>query len=288
VLRVGGQHPGGQARQAGLGVQRAGAGVVQPQRLALQLLGVAADQFLGLGELLPDDQPRRVAPLVGAHAVEFAAGARAGRHAAAGARLARRQRRCLWLGRRVDQHPRRWAPHRPDAEVAQRKAGLGRQHRHPVQAAPRRLEADLHRRLALRWHVGPGPVRALQQGHADGMARRAARIGELDVQHRQRAGEQRLRRQQLQGQAAQRVVADHHAGGGAAGQQEGEQVAQVELVVDGGDQQHAQRGRQHPAGARGQDVDVALGEQQRVGQRQARLPPGAQARAPGPAGQGGA
>ena len=33
---------------------------------------------------------------------------------------------------------------------------------------------------------------------------------------------------------------------------------------------------------------LSVGEQQRVGQRQARLPPGAQARAPGPAGQGGA
>jgi hypothetical protein len=58
------------------------------------------------------------------------------------------------------------------------------------------------------------------------------------------------------------------------GQQEGQQVAQVELVVDGGHQQHQQRRPQHEAGPGGQDVDIALGQRGVASlQRQARLPP---------------
>ena len=55
----------------------------------------------------------------------------------------------------------------------------------------------------------------------------------------------------------------------------------VELVVDGGDQQHQQRGGEHPAGRRRDDVDVALRQRQGVARRPARQEPAVDASARG-------
>ena len=51
------------------------------------------------------------------------------------------------------------------------------------------------------------------------------------------AGERRCYRAQVQRQAAQRAVRDVHRDDAAAGEQEGEDVAEVELVVDRREQQ---------------------------------------------------
>ena len=61
-----------QRRAARGGACYARVGQVQPQLEALHLLGVAADQLVGFGGLFPDHQFERVAPAVGAHAIELA------------------------------------------------------------------------------------------------------------------------------------------------------------------------------------------------------------------------
>jgi hypothetical protein len=70
---------------------------------------------------------------------------------------------------------------------------------------------------------------------------------------------------QLQGQAAQVGVAHVHAHHGTTRQQKRQQVAQVELEVDAGHQQHQQRHGHHPARPGGQDVHVVLAQGQAVG-----------------------
>ena len=77
---------------------------------------------------------------------------------------------------------------------------------------------------------------------------------------------------QMQREATQRAVADMHADHGATGQQKGQYIAQVELVVDAGNQEHQQGDAQHPAGAGRQDVDVALGQRRAVGRLEAAGP----------------
>ncbi len=147
-----------------------------------------------------------------------------------------------------------------------------------MKAACGRHETDLRMGLAERRHVDPGQrclgrSRDLQpDAEARGTGAR-----QHQVQHCRVAGEDRRHRLQVQGQAAQRGVRQVHRDDAAAGQQEGQHVAQVQLVVDGGDQQHQQRGAEHPAGPRRQDVDVALRQQQRVGARLARAGPGLEA-----------
>ncbi len=181
-------------------------------------------------------------------------------------------------GTRIDQHLRGRSPKRPHPERAQRETRLGREQRHVVQAPALRLEGHLHGSRALRWHVRPGPVRRTAAMHRqrDAVARRLARARQLDLEHRALPQEARLRRQQVQRQPAQRGMAHVHARHRAAGQQEGEQVAQVELEIDRRHQQHQQRERQHPPSARGQDVHIALREQRGVRARQPRLPPALQ------------
>ena len=151
-----------------------------------------------------------------------------------------------------------------------------------TRCSPRRsrLERHLDPGRALGRHVGPDPavrVRRVQHRQADAVAHRRPRVGQHDRQRGAGAGELRLGRHQVHRQSAQGAVAQVHADQGAAGQQEGEQVAQVELVVDRADQQHEQGGAQHEARPGRQDVDVALGQRDAVGQRQPGLPPLAKA-----------
>ncbi|NDE41808.1 MAG: hypothetical protein EB007_07550 [Betaproteobacteria bacterium] len=60
---------------------------------------------------------------------------------------------------------------------------------------------------------------------------------------------------------------------GAAGQQKGQQVAQVELVVDGRGKQQQKCGGQQQARPAGQHIDLVLRECDRIGRQQAGVPP---------------
>jgi hypothetical protein len=71
-------------------------------------------------------------------------------------------------------------------------------------------------------------------------------------------------------QAAKIVVGDVHGHHRAARQQEGEQIAEIELVVDAQHQQDQQQQGEKPAGAGGQDVDVAVGQPRAAAGRMAR------------------
>lgn len=181
------------------------------------------------------------------------------------------------LRRRVHQHLGGRAPVGPYAERAQRKPRFGRERGHAVQAPARGCKGHMHGGASLCGHIGPGPVvrfaTAAMHGQADAIARRLAFAGHLHFYGRAGSHEVRLGRLEVQRDAAQRGVADVHADHGAARQQKGQQVAQVELVVDGGHQQDQQRQRQHPPCARGQDVDIALGQRERVAQRPSHHPP---------------
>jgi len=123
------------------------------------------------------------------------------------------------------------------------------------------------------------PSAGRAQGQAYAPAPRAAAVVQDHMHGAGRMGKAALRcgRLQLQLQAAQIAMADDHAGGSAAGQQKSQQIAEIELVVDGRNQQHDQRGQHGPARARGQDVDIALGQSEPVAGRQARQRPAADA-----------
>lgn len=264
---VGHQHPRTEPRHAGFDVGQVGVLRIEPEFVALRVLRVAADQFVGARRLgargfLPDHQLQRIAAAICTHAVVFAcqAGARCGRARIAGQRFAHRQRRRADLRRRIDQQLRGRLPHRPDAKGAERKARLGRQRRHRMQPTPFGQERDRDRFAALGRHVAPGPLAAAAHGQADAVAHAAPRVVQHDAEHGGAARVLRFRRHQMQRQPAQCPMSDVHADGDAAGQQEGQQIAEIELVIDRRDQQHQQREAEHPACARRHDVDVALRE----------------------------
>jgi len=121
------------------------------------------------------------------------------------------------------------------------------------------------------------PVSLSADGHSNAVAGARLRAAQRDVQLCCCTSETRCGRGQVQGKAAQRAVADVHAHHRAARQQKREQVAQVELVIDAAHQHHQQGERQHPARPGGQDVDVALGQQQTVGGWQACRQPSVEA-----------
>ena len=129
-----------------------------------------------------------------------------------------------------------------------------------------------------RRNVRPGERRRrrVEQAQTDTEARRR-RARHDDVEHGRAARERGRDRPQVQGEAAQGAVRDVHRDDAAAREQEGQHVAEVQLVVDGRDQQRDQRGGEEQARPGGQDVDVALVEQQRVAAAQALLPPGSEA-----------
>ena len=265
-------------------------GHVQPQFLPVALLRVAADQVIrpaaqGFGGLFPDHELEGIPSAVGPHAVKLTDALAGGVALARGAGLSHWQWRRGGFGGRVHQQLGGRPPVGPHAEGAQRKACLGHQGGHGVQASPLGLKRNVHHRLPLCGHICPGPVVvgvgrwviATVHGDANAIPWGGALAGELHLQRRAAAHELRLGLLQMQRQPAQRGVADVHANHGAARQHEGEQVAQVELEVDGGNEQHHQRHRQHPSRAGGQDVDVALCQLQGVGAFEAPLPPRAKA-----------
>ena len=204
---------------------------------------------------------RRVAaPVARTPSARLAARRRDGGAARAG-RAWGRQRRRRASRRRVDQRAARLAPERPGAEQAEREARLDAQRRQVVQAAP-----PARSRSARRWAA---PARR----SAVAWRRRACTCRPMPKRAAVRAGEHGFeqRASPANTEAAGAAAASARAGAvrrastpPAAGQQEGQQVAEVELVVDRRQQQHSSVPRTS-AGARGQDVDVALREQQRVG-----------------------
>ena len=64
-------------------------------------------------------------------------------------------------------------------------------------------------------------------------------------------------------------MADVHAHDDTAANQKSQQVTQIELVVDTGNQQYQQGGNHQPTRFGGQNVDVALRQRQGVRQREA-------------------
>ena len=215
----------------------------------------------------------RVAAPPGAHAVEFAAVAALACALVAARRGGRRQRRRRLFGPRPGQHARRRAPHGPGAEQAERE------HASPPPASARACQpraAGTRLRCALAWpprrHVAPGHGAACgRRGPRSPGRRRGARAPGLVITTSSSAGSPANtggHRPQVQGQAAQVAVRQVHRHQPGAGEQEGQRVAQVELVVDGRQQHHHQRGREGEAGPGGQDVDVALGQRPGVGERQ--------------------
>ncbi len=216
-------------------------GQVQPQFQALQRFAVAADQFIGLGGFLPDHLFEWIATPVGAHTVVFAAAQVARTHGAARyLRLPRRQGRRVGLGLGVDEYARRRAPDGPDPERAQRKARFCRQRGQRLAPAPGGREGHLHARAALRRHIGQAPVFGTQHGQPDAMAHAAPCAAECDANCDASPRKCWLWRYQMHSKSTQRAVAHVHAHHGAARQQKGQHIAQVELVVDGSHQQHQQ------------------------------------------------
>src|SRR4051794_10847496 len=76
VGAIGGERPGGQARQALLGSEAAARRPVEPELVPCRGAGVAADEIGAglerLGRLLPCDQLQRIAAAVRAHALDLA------------------------------------------------------------------------------------------------------------------------------------------------------------------------------------------------------------------------
>jgi len=93
------------------------------------------------------------------------------------------------------------------------------------------------------------------------------------VQAQRLSGKLCLGRVQLQLQPQQIAVANAHGHQCCAGQHEGQQKSQIELEIDAGHQQHQQGERQHPAGAGGQQVEVAAADRMAAGARQMGQPP---------------
>lgn len=167
------------------------------------------------------------------------------------------------------------APEGPGPAGAQRKKGLDFQGRQRVQAPHRRRPGQLHAGAADRRQVRPClcVAWASTQSQAQPVPGSVAVVRQLDVKRHRLSRMHRSGCQQVQGDPAQVGVALDQADPCAAGQQEGEQVTEVELVIDAGQQQHQQGQRQHPAGSRGQDVHVAVGQAECVCARQAVVKP---------------
>ena len=184
------------------------------------------------------------------------------------------------LGGRVHQHLGGGPPHRPNPKGAQREARLGRHRGYALQAPVLRLEGDMDSRAALGGYICPHPVALFvglalrgQRTDANAVADGFAIVEEVDANHCTGTCELRVWRNQIHRQASERAMTDMHAHHGTAGQEKGEQVTQIQLVVDRRHEQHHQRCGQCEAGARGQDVHIALGQGDAVFERQTRLPP---------------
>ncbi len=252
ALLLGLQHPGRQARQARFGVA-AGRRCAASPATARGCCACWVSRLTSspaCARLLPHHRLQRVAAAVGAHAVELAAALAAARRAgAAGARLRRGQRRRRLLGRAGRPAPARPAARRVQARnrpSGKRVSAVSVGTACRPRAAARRLSCALACPAPAR-RTRPSVGRAAASGTA-GRCRGAARARRWSARPRAAprcAGEDRRRRRAgaASGRAACRASGASTTTA-AAGQQEGQQVAQVELVVDRGHQQHQQRSRQ--------------------------------------------
>ena len=269
------QHPGRQARQPRLGPRHLRELPIQPQLLLQGTAGIAADELAGARGLFPDHVLQGIAATVGAHAFELAAVAGFALRGVTGGCRRRGQGRDRPFGRRPGEHARGRAPHRPGAEQAERVAGFGAQRRYIVQAAVRRHEGQVRDGLATSGHVDEHimtAVSGLLEPEADAMLQ-SRRAGQHHFERQRFTSKPGLRWFEVQRQPAQRVVRQVHRDEAGAGEQEGQHIAEVQLVVDGGQQHHHQHRGKDEAGAGGHDVDVALGQGPGVGARVASLPP---------------
>ena len=273
---VGGDDPGRQARQARLGARQLRVLPIEPQLLLHRADVIAADEVAGLGDFFPDDALQRIAAPIRAHAVELAAVAALVLRRLPGRARRGRPRRQRCFGPRPGQRARRGLPHRPGTEQAEWVTRFDMQRRQRVRSAVRRHKGEVCRRLAAAGHIDEDFMAARQRigvAQPDTMLR-AARARQHHLQRHRLTGKSGGRRLQVQRHAAQRVVRHVHRHKTRAGEQEGQHVAEAQLIVDRGQQHDDEHGRERQAGARRQDVDVALRQQPGVGARQARLEPG--------------
>ncbi|KAF1068393.1 MAG: hypothetical protein GAK39_03477 [Variovorax sp.] len=234
------QHPGTQPRNPPFNISQPSSLCIQPEFLALRLLSIPTNEFLRprsqrLRRLLPDHQLQRIPPPISPHPVILPSPQRPHNRRNSRRprqRLTGRQGRRMHLRRRINKHPRSRPPHRPHPKSAQRKPRLRRQRRHRMQPPSLRQKSDLHRRAALRRHIGPRPLPAAANRHPDPVAHPAPRVVQHHPEHRRAPRVMRIGRHQVHRQPAQGAVAYVHAHRHAAREQEGQQVAEVELVID--------------------------------------------------------
>lgn len=253
---------------------------IQPKLLPLRLLRIPAHQLIGPRSLrpsrpLPDNQLQRIPPSIPANPVIFPRHMRPhqSRRSLPRNRLPHRQRRRIHFRRRINQHLRRRPPHRPDPKRPQRKSRFRRQRRHLVQPTPLRPERHFHSRSALRRHIAPGPLPTAMNRQPDAITRAASRVVQDHTEHSRRPGVLRLGWHEVHRKASQGPVAHMHADGHAPRQQESQQIAKVELIVDRRDQKQQQRRSQHPPRHCRHDVDIPLRQLERVRRRTTRHEP---------------
>ena len=95
------------------------------------------------------------------------------------------------------------------------------------------MKSNLHPAAALRGYVRPAPVTGAEHCKANTVPNGAPGAHEVDANLDAGARELCVRRYQTHSKSAQGSVTDMHADHRASGQEEGQQVAQIELVVDG-------------------------------------------------------
>ncbi len=115
-----------------------------------------------------------------------------------------------------------------------------------LQAPVGGLEGDLHIGSSLRWNVGPGPavfMGGVEHGQPYAVPGAAPVVDQIDIHGGASPHKLRVWRDQSHGQAAQCAMANVHPDDGTARQQKSQQIAQIELVVDGGYKQSHQSDR---------------------------------------------
>ena len=115
------EHPGGQSPDAGFVIDAAKRGVVEHERIAAAVLGIANKQRVVARGSLPCNQTRRIGDAIVAQASVILAGAGAREHVFA--TVARRPRRRRRFDRRIDQEFAVRIEPAPDVEEAERIIG---------------------------------------------------------------------------------------------------------------------------------------------------------------------
>jgi hypothetical protein len=233
----------------------------------------------GAGRFAPSDVSQRVAAPVGAQLV---AQARAGLHGRGTCCVAflcaggARPTGGVGFGAWISQHRVGQSPHGPCPKGAQGVTGFNPQTWPSVPTAVRRCPRRGQRVLPGP-EVVPVPIGFTLPTPANGPGRAAPRVAHRQRQRHRltcKTGGFQVGRVHVQ---PTRIAMGHvHAHHSNAQQPKRERVTQVELVVDAGHQQQQQCGRQHPARACGQDVEVAVCQAQCVAGRVSLVPPAGQ------------